>query len=58
MAASLTIGDVKSLNELARQIKLQPVKLQYWPLTGPLRVLGFPMLLYRNNDDGFFQKEA
>ena len=36
MAASPTIGDVESLNKLARQIKSQPVKLQYWPLTGPI----------------------
>ena len=41
MAASPTIGDVESLNKLARQIKSQPVKLQYWPLTGPSRTLGF-----------------
>ena len=32
-AASPTIGDVQSLNKLARQIKSQPVKLQYCPLT-------------------------
>ena len=30
MAASPTMGDVKSPNKLARQIKSQPVKLQYW----------------------------
>ena len=42
MAASPTVSDVKSLNKLARQIKSQPVKLQYWPLTGLLRILGFP----------------
>ena len=33
MAASPSVGDVKSLSKLARQIKSQPVKLQYWPLT-------------------------
>ena len=43
MAGSPTIGDVKSLNKLARQIKSQPLKLQYWPLTGDAS--------YRNNDD-------
>ena len=42
MAASLAVADVESLNKLERQIKSQPVKLQYWPLTGPLRILGFP----------------
>ena len=52
MAASPTFGDVKALNKLARQLKSQPVKLQYWPLTGQLRTLGFPDASYRNNDDG------
>ena len=52
MAASPTVGDVKSLNKLARQIKSQPVKLQYWPLTRPFRILGIPDASYRNNDDG------
>ena len=56
MAASPTIGDGKSLNKLARQIKPQPVNLQYWPLTGPLRILGFPVASYRNNDDGSSQR--
>ena len=50
MAASPTVGDVKALNKLARQLKSQPVKLQYWPLTGPLRILGFPGASYWNND--------
>ena len=56
MAASPTIGDVKSLNKLARQIKSQPVKLQYWPLTGPLRILGFLDASHRNDDDGSSQR--
>ena len=56
MAASPIVGDVKSRNKLARQIKSQPVKLQYWPLTGPLRTLGFPDASYRNNDDGSSQR--
>ena len=56
MAASPTIGDVKSLNKLARQINSQPVKLQYWSLTGPLRMLGFLDASYRNNDDGSSQR--
>ena len=47
-----TIDDVKFLNKLARQIKSQPAQLQYWPLTGPLRILGLPDVPYRNNDDG------
>ena len=53
---SPTIGDVMFLNKLARQIKSQPVKLLYWPLTGPLRILGFPDASYRNNDDGSSQR--
>ena len=56
MAASPTVGDVKALNILARQLKSQPVKLQYWPLTRPLGILGFPAASYRNNDDGSSQK--
>ena len=55
MTASPTIVDVKSLNKFARQIKEQPVTLQYWPLTGPLRILGFPDASHRNNDDGSSQ---
>ena len=53
MADSPTVSDVKALNKLERQIKSQPVKLQYWPFTRPLRILGFPDASYRNNDDGF-----
>ena len=56
MAASPTVGDVRSLNKLARQIKSQPVKLQNRPLTGRLRTLGFPDASYRNNDDGSSQR--
>ena len=56
MAASPTNGDVKALNKLARQLKSQPVKLQFWPLTGPLRILGFLDASYRNNEDGSSQR--
>ena len=56
MAASPTVGAVKSLNKLARQIKSQSVNLQFWPLTGPLRKLGFPDASCRNNDDGSSQR--
>ena len=52
MADSPTVGDVKALNKLSRQLKSQPVKLQYWPLTGPLRILRFLDASCRNNDDG------
>ena len=56
MAASPTVGEVRSLNNLARQVKSQPVKLQYWPLTGPLRIFGFLDASHRNNDDGSSQR--
>ena len=32
------------------------MKLQYWPITGPLRILGFPDASHRNNDDGSSQR--
>ena len=55
-AASPTIGDKKALDKLARQLKSQPVKLQFWPLTGPLTVIGCPDASYRNNQDGSSQR--
>ena len=55
-AASPTFGDVKALNKLARQLKAQPVKLQFWPLAGPLRIIGFPDASYRNDEDGSSQR--
>ena len=56
MAASPTVGDLKTLNKVPRQIKPQPVKLQYWPLTGQLRILGFADAPYRYNADGSSQR--
>ena len=32
------------------------MKLQHWPLIGPLRISGFPDASYRNNDDGPSQR--
>ena len=55
MAASPTVGDVKSLNKLARQLKSQPVKLQHGPLNTPLRTPGSSDASHRNNDDGSSQ---
>ena len=57
-AASPTIGDVKALNKLARQLKSQLVKLQFWPLTGPLRIIGFPVAPNRNNEDGIHRQAS
>ena len=56
MAASPKIGDVKALNKLARQHKSQIVKLQFWPLTGPLTIVGVPDASYRNNEHGSSQR--
>ena len=55
-ADSLTIGDVKALNKLTRQLKSQPVKLQFWPLTGQLRTIGFPDASHRNSEGGSSQR--
>ena len=55
-AASPTIGDLKALNKLARQLKSQPVKLQFWPLAELLRIIGFPDASYRKNEDGSSQR--
>ena len=46
-AASPTIVDVKALNKLARQLKSQPMELQCWPRTGPLRLIAFPDASHR-----------
>ena len=55
-AASPTIGDLKALNKLAAQLKSQPLKLQFWPLTRPVRIIGFLDASYRNNEDGSSQR--
>ena len=57
-AASPTVGDMKALNKLEIQLKSQPVKLQFSPLTGPLRIIGFPGASYRNNEDGSSQMKC
>ena len=46
-AASPTLGDVKALNKLARQLKSQPVNRQLWSLTVPLRIISFPDASHR-----------
>ena len=53
---SPAVGDVETLNKLTRQLVSQPVKLQFWPLTGPLRILGFRDASYRNIEDGSSQR--
>ena len=54
-AASPTIGDVN--NKLARQLKSQPVKLQFWPLTGALRIR-LPDASYRQGGMAVFLAES
>ena len=48
---------MKPLIRLVRQLKSQPVKLQFSPLTGPLRIIWFLDASYRNNEDGSSQCE-
>ena len=45
------IGDVKALKKLTRQLKSQPVRL-----TGPLRILGFPVPLTGTTRMAFSQR--
>ena len=54
--ASPAIGNLKALNKLVRQLMSQPMKLQFWPLTGPLRIIGLPDASYRNYEDGSSQR--
>ena len=40
-----------------RQLKLQPVKLHFLPLTRPLTIIGFRDASYRVNEDGSSQRD-
>jgi hypothetical protein len=55
-ASNPTIGDVRALNKLVRQLKSQPVTLNFWPLDQPCRILGFPDASYKNNEDKSSQR--
>ena len=55
-AQSPTIGHVRELNKLVRQIKSTPVSLRYWPLKGNLRIIGIPDASYKNNEDKSSQR--
>ena len=55
-AASPTIGEIKALHKVTRPLKSQPVKLQFWPLPGPLIIIGFLDASYPNNEDGSSQR--
>ena len=50
-SAAPTIGDVRAINKLVRSVRAEVVKLCFWPLKGPVRVLGCPDASYRNNSD-------
>ena len=49
--AAPNIGDCRNVNKLARAIKAAPVALHFWPLQGRLRLLDFPDVSYKNNED-------
>ena len=51
-----TIGDVRAINKLVRSVRAEVVKLCFWPLKGPVRVLGCPDVPYRNNSDKSSQR--
>ena len=55
-AAKPTIGDVRELNKLVRVLKATEIELRFWPVKGPLRILGYPDASYRNNDDKSSQR--
>ena len=41
-ASAPTIADCRALNKLVRKIRSTPVELRYYPLKGPLRIVGYP----------------
>ena len=55
-AAKPTIGDARELSKLVRVLKATEIELRFWPLKGPLRILGYPDASYRNNDDKSSQR--
>ena len=55
-AANPTIGYVKELNKVVRSVRAQPVRLTFWPLRGPLRILGYPDAAFKNNAEKSSQR--
>ena len=55
-AAAPTIGDIRTLNRIVRSVRSAPHKLQFWPLHGPLRIVGYPDASCRNNEDKSSQR--
>ena len=55
-SASPTIGDVKTLNKIVRQLQTNPATLRFWPLKGTLRLVGYPDASYWNHEDKSSQR--
>ena len=55
-SAKPTIGDVKALNKLVRKIRSEVCLLNYWPLRGTNRLVGYPDAAFRNNADKTSQR--
>ena len=55
-AAAPTVADVKALNKVVRAVRAQPQRLYFWPLQGPLRLIGYPDACFKNNEDHSSQR--
>ena len=55
-AAAPTIADVKALNKVVHSVRAQPQRLYFWPLQGPLRLIGYPDASFKNNEDHSSQR--
>ena len=55
-AAAPKIADVKALNKVVCAVRAQPQKLYFWPLQGPLRLIGYPDASFKNNEDHSSQR--
>ena len=56
-ASAPTIADVKHFNKVVRTVRAQPQRLCFWPLDGPLRLIGYPDASYKNNEDHSSQRD-
>ena len=55
-SAAPTIADVRALNKLVQMIRAETVTLEFWPLKGTLRLIGYPDAAYQNNSDKSSQR--
>jgi len=55
-SAKPTIADCKVLNKLVRTIREQVCVINYWPLKGQCRLIGYPDAAFRNNEDKTSQR--